>query len=273
MPESTLTLTVDDLNAEIGHYLGYGRGAVFNETAWNQYQLNNLKALLKTGLSNVYTPPRLSEREVPHNWSFLRPFGQFTLLPQQNTIDLPGTFAGFESPLYITTPTAANRNWLLQIANEGMVAQLTAQQPSTVGAPRIACEKVLPDTSRTGSTRSVIFVWPKSDSVYTLTASYKHLPSALTGSYPYPPGGAEHAELFKASCISAAEMQLDGIRGPRYQEFMDRLAASVYVDRKRKGQFIGFNADRSDNRTLPRMPGIWNRYFDNPAVTYNGAPL
>lgn len=273
MPESGLSLSIDDLKAEIGHYLGYGRGTPFSEAAWDTYQSNTIVAVLKSGLSNVYTPPPLSEREPPHSWSFLRPFASLTLLSGTTTVPLPDGFGGFEGPLYVTEPSTARNQFQLRVTHEGKVQQMHATQPTTTGAPRICCEKVLDGTTANGSTRSELYVWPTSDADYELQATWKHLPGMLTGSFPYPPGGAEHAELFKASCLAAAELQIDDAPGPRQMAFMQRLSASVHVDRKRKGHFIGYNGDRSDNRLRQqRMPG-WTRYYSNNDVTYNGDNL
>lgn len=274
MPESTLTLSIDDLKGEIGAFLGYGRGLPFGEPAWDTRQTNNITALLKSGLSNVYTPPPLSPNEPSHNWSFLRPFAELTLLSGQNTLDLPDGFGGFEGPLYISSPTTARSQWELRLANEGLVQRQYAVEPTTTGSPRIVCEKVLDGTTRTGSTRSQLYVWPIADTDYTFRGTWKHLPSVLTGSYPYPPGGAEHAELFKASCLAAAELQLDDEPGPRQAAFMQRLAASVMADRKRKGHFFGYNGDRPRGQRANRMPG-WSRFYDTGSgpVTYGGSPL
>ena len=271
MPESQLTLSIDDLRAEIGHYLGYGRGVPFGEGAWDIYQTNNIKALLKSCLSNVYTPPPLGPNEPPHSWSFLRPLASLTLLSGNNTVPLPDGFGGFEEPLHLKTPRSGRNNWELRITHVAKVEQMYATDPTTTGAPRLACEKVLDGTTRLNSTRSVLYVWPIADGDYELTGVWKHLPDMLSGSYPYPPGGAEHAELFKASAIAAAALQIDDDPEPRNAAFMQRLAASVHADRKRKGQYIGYNGDRSDSRNRhPRMPG-WARYFGNSDVTYNGS--
>lgn len=273
MPESTLSLSIDDLKGEIGHYLGYGRGTPFSEPAWTTAQTNNITALLKSCLSQVYTPPELNPGEGVHNWSFLRPFVNVTLPSDVDTVELPEDFGGFEGPIYVASPSVAIRRFAIPTVHEGTVQQAHAAQPDTVGAPRMICEKVLAGTSYSGSTRSSLYVWPTSDAEYTLVVQYKHLPGVLTGSFPYPPGGAEHAELFKASALAAAELQLDDSPGPRYAFFMQRLAASVLADRKRKGNWIGYNGDRSDARFGPRGMSDFNRCFDNPGVTYNGDSL
>lgn len=273
MPESDLTLSIDDLKGEIGAYMGYGRGLPFSEPAWDTRQTNNIVAILKSGLSQVYTPPPLSPGEPSHNWSFLRPIDEFVLASGTSEAILPGSFGGFESPIFVHNPAVAARRWPLKVSHIGIVDSLHASQPTTTGAPRYCCEKVLKGTTKNESTRSVLYVWPTADADYTLTAQWKHLPGTLTGSFPYPPGGAEHSELFKASVLAAAELQLDDQPGPRHAFFLERLAASVYADRKRKGTYLGYNGDRSDMRYAPRVPGSYNRYFDNPAVTYNGQPL
>lgn len=274
MPESTLSLTIDDLKGEIGAFLGYGRGTPYGETAWTTAQSNNITALLKSGLSNVYTPQPLSPNEPSHSWSFLRPFAELDLISGENTVNLPDGFGGFEGPLYVTAPSTARNQWELRVTHEGKVQRMYAIEPNTTGAPRIACEKVLPGTGRLQSTRSQLYVWPTADADYTLQGTWKHLPDVLTGSFPYPPGGSEHAELFKASCLAAAELQLDDEPGPRQAAFMMRLAASIMADRKRKGLFIGYNGDRPKFQRANRMPG-WSRFFDNGSgsVTFNGDPL
>lgn len=271
MAESTLSLSIDDLKAEIGHFLGYGRGTPAGESAWTTAQANNITAVLKSGLQQFYTPPALSEREAPHSWSFLRPFASITLTSGQYTIALPDDFGYFEGPVYITTPATAWRRVPLQITNEGLIQGKIAALPDTTGAPRMAALSPIAGTTLTTGTRYNLIVWPKPDAGYVLSYEYKHLPDMLTGLLPYPPGGSEHAATIKAAVLSAAEMELDDVQGVRYAQFMSRLTASIAVDRKKKGTNLGYNGD-------PRMRSVTGRRFDwrdfdNPPVTYNGSPL
>lgn len=267
----SLLLSVDDLKGEIGAFLGYGRGTALGEAAWTTAQTNNIRSVLKSGLSHVYTPPPLSPNEAPHNWSFLRPVASLVVPQGQSSCPLPETFAGFEGPLVLSDPTTYANRGVIRLTQTGFLDAEHARLPDATGCPRMAAEMVLPGTTALTSTRSVLKVWPTADQDYTLTAPYKHLPGVLDGSYPYPPGGGEHAELFKASCIAAAELQLDNEVGPRWQKFMVLLAASVAADRKRKGQIIGYNADRSDERRGAFGP---RRYWSEwPNWTYNGQPF
>ncbi len=272
MPESTLSLSVVDLKAEIGHFLGYGRGAeTFLEPAWTTAQSNNITAVLKSGLSQVYTPPPISEREASHNWSWLRPSSTLTILTGTSSTALPDDFGGFEGPIYLTGDNA-RRNWPIPLTNEGAVRGRLVAHPDTTGPPQIAAEAFIKGTSLTRGTRSNLIVWPTCDADYTIQLEYKYLPDALTGLMPYPPGGAEHAELFKASCLACAELQLDDAPGARRMHFMQMLTASVHADRKRKGTWIGYNGDNSDHAGRG-IAGRLDRRFWGDDVTYNGQPM
>lgn len=271
MSEFSHLLTVDDLKAEIGSHLGYGRGTPYQERAWTVPQTNDIKSCLRTGLANVYTPPPMKGEGV-YNWSWLRPYQEWTILQGKSETPLPVTFGGFEGNVYVLNPRAANLRWPLKVVQEGTVQQCYAEQPDTVGPPRALAERLKAGTTATGSTTSVIYVWPIPDADYTIAASWRHLPESLTGSYPYPAGGQEHSELFVASCRASAELKLDDQPGPWAAEFMTRLMASIGADRKRKGTHIGYNGDNSDNKHRGDVR-LYNRYYDNPPVTYNGAPL
>lgn len=270
MPESTLSLSITDLKAEIGHFLGYGRGAeVYGETAWTTPQTNNIVAALKSGLSQVYTPPPLNEREASHNWSWLRPFTTLNILANTSATNLPDDFGGFEGPIYLTGDNA-RRHWSIPVTNEGKVQHHLAAYPDTTGPPQMAAESFIKGTTLAEGSRSQLIVWPKSDANYTLKVEYKYLPDALTGLLPYPPGGSEHAELFKASCLACAELQFDDTLQARRMHFMTMLTASVHADRKRKGQKLGYNGDWSGGNGGWR--GLDRTSYGND-VTYNGQPL
>ncbi len=272
MPESSLSLSVTDLRAEIGHFLGYGRGAdTFGEPAWTVSQTNNITAVLKSGLSQVYTPPPISDREASHNWSWLRPFSTLTIGAGLSRTPLPADFGGFEGPIYLMGDSA-RRHWPIPVTNEGMVQGRLAANPDTTGSPQMAAESFIKGTSPGAGSRSDLIVWPVTDAAYTFQIEYKYLPDALTGLLPYPPGGAEHAELFKASCLACAELQLDDAPGARRMHFMQMLTASVHADRKRKGTWIGYNGDNSDNR-YSRHGGATDRNLWGSPITYNGNPL
>lgn len=271
MAESTLGIEVVELKAAIGQYLGYGRGATtYAESAWTTAQTNDILDQLKTGLNWFYVPSPIPPGMVPHSWSFLRPVASLTMVAGTATVDLPDDFGYFEGNIYITTPATAWRRVPLELTNEGVIQSRYAALPDTTGAPRLAALEVVKGTTATEGTRYRLHVWPTPDAAYVLHADYKYLPDMLSGTYPYPPGGAEHGETIRAACVAAAELYLDNEKGAMWQNFVERLAASIAIDNRKKGWKIGYNGDRSDHR-LP--PGRSWRDYDNPPVTYNGDPL
>jgi hypothetical protein len=271
--ESTLTLSLGDLNASVGAFLGYGRGntSPYAETAWSTLQSSDITECVKSGLSQIYTPPLLPGEKTAHNWSFLRPYAALTLTAAARAIDLPDGFGGFEGPVLVLTDTG--RYWPVPVVNDQILEARVAAQPDTTGAPVMCCERVaVTIATQTEATRSTLAVWPLPDQTYTLRASYYYHPDMLTSSLPYPPGASAHSELFKASCIAAAELLRDDERGVRWAYFMDRLQASVYVDRKRKGQKLGYNGDGSDCHADPLTNRQLNRFgsWGNP-ISVNGS--
>ena len=105
----------------------------------------------------------------------------------------------------------------------------------------------------------------------TNTLSYRMLvlPSLLvdtTITHPY--GGAMHSETIIASCLAIAESQEDEKRGVKWQEFMDRLSASIQIDKKMiSAEHFGYNSDDSDGIHRSDRAGRHPQTF---VVTYNG---
>lgn len=271
MAESTLTLSIYDLNAAVGAFLGYGRGTqTYAETAWSTLQVSDIAEVVNSGLRQVYDPMILPGESTAHNWSFLRPFQTLTIRSGERAVRLPDGFGGLEGPVALTGDSVSGRN-RVNVVNDALFESRVASLPDTTGAPTMCCERVGASTGLARSTRSELAVWPLPDSDYTVRICFYYLPDALTVANPYPPGGATHAELFKASCIAAAELHKDDERGVRYAYFVDRLRASVFADRRRKGQKLGYNGDGSDCPTDPLMGRQWGRFYGTGnSITVNG---
>jgi hypothetical protein len=273
VPESTLSLTVHQLNSAVGDYLGYGRGSViFSETTWSTLQSSDISENVSSGLRQVFDPPILPGEASAHNWSFLRPYQTLTIRSGERATPLPDGFGGFEGPVLLVTD--GGRYWPVPVVNDHILEFRAASLPDTTGAPTMCCERVGVNGSLARSTRSSIAVWPLPDQDYSVRVSYYYHPDALTTANPYPPGGAAHAELFKASCIAAAELFKDDERGVRYAYFIDRLRASVHADRKRKGQKLGYNGDGSDCVLDPHATRQLNRFgsWGNPITVGGSVP-
>lgn len=254
--ESSLAAQFKDLKADVGFFLGLGRGADFGETAWSAKDENSIARCVKGGLRKFY--------HSGYDWSFLKPVAALTLASGANTLDLPQDYGGHEGRVSVATRN--NQDWHpLDFAGIGQVQDAEARFSNTTGWPQLLATEPMKDTSLYQGQRFRLHVWPTSDQAYTLKLQYYVLPDYLDGSKPYAYGGAEHAETLLEACLSVAETLLDDQATIHAAEFQRLLAISMDLDRRKKPQLLGYNADRSDSQHW----GRWDRR-DEPAVTFNG---
>jgi hypothetical protein len=83
----------------------------------------------------------------------------------------------------------------------------------------------------TGQRWEVVFD-PVPDAAYTFDYRYLARPNELSTTNLYPLGGPEHGETILASCLAIAEMRQNNTPGPMMQVFMERLAASIAMDKE-----------------------------------------
>lgn len=238
--ESSLSLKLSDLEAEVGLFLGYGRGEDFDDTPWSDHQAAAIASCVRSGLRQFYFPPPL--QGAVHEWSFLKPTATLTLASGDTTVDLPDDFGGLEGPLAVFAEDAT-RPWIVPVT--GLVRQVTGDGTET-GYPKYAEIEPLKGTGSQRSSRYRLAFWPTADEDYTIKLKYSILPEALTGDRPYAYGGAPHAETILESCLAIAEERLDDMQGVHKAKFAERLLASLHQDRKARPQALGYNADRSD---------------------------
>lgn len=170
----------------------------------------------------------------------------------QFVYDLPDDFGQLVGCL--TYEPNIHRAAILQVG-EGMIRELRQGSSGRSGYPaRCATRPKAVTASLTAGQRWEILFDPAPDAAYVLTYRYTVLASKLTSTNAYAYGGAAHAEAILASCLAVAEDRYDDIKnGPKYQEFVERLAASIAFDTRSRPQHLGYNADHSDGEEyLPR---------------------
>lgn len=256
MPESTLALAYNDLTSDVGSFLGFGRGLNGGDQEWDDFQSERIISIVKSGLRQFYFPPLLADERTSYDWSFLRPVTTLTFESGASTLTMPDDFGGIEGWITVSPTTLQRTPWPLRLGTESMVRQQYARLPTTSGPPQMAGLQPIRGTTSRRSSREQLYIWPLADQAYDLQFQYYLLPDALDGTLPYAYGGAAHAETLLESCLSIAEQRLDDAIGVHSMKFMDRLAASVSVDRKHKSQMAGgYNGDRSDqlNCDWPRQ--------------------
>ena len=264
MAESTLSLALADIQAKLGTYAGWGRGALFGETAWSAFQQALLDDATQSGLRRFYFPePQEGSRES-YCWSFLRPQATLSLAAGANTVQLPDDFGGFEGS--VSLMSTAGMMWgPVELFNPGQIDQKAAVFPTTTGRPRMAAVAWLKGTAGNAGQRAQLQVWPIADTNYLLRFQYYLLADYLNGSAPYALGGMAHAETVLESCLAVLEERLDDAQTVHREAFKARLAASVSVDRRSKAQTLGYNADRSDGQPWRRG----DNHVQN-GIAYNG---
>lgn len=245
--ESTLAVQLDDLQATVGTFLGYGRGSTFGDPAWSSQQAAVIDDLTRSGIRQVNVPPRLDGEGVSYDWSWLKPVARLNLAAAANTVPCPDDFGGLEGQLSLIQSTG-NGFWPIDQQGIGQVYQLQNQYPTTTGRPQVVCLESLKGTGPTQGQRFQLRFWPIADQSYDVNLQYYLLPDYVNGAQPYPYGGAAHAELYREAVLKAAEQYQDDAAGIHTQLFQERLAASIDFDRRQKAQTLGYNPDRSDMR-------------------------
>lgn len=268
--ESSLADTYWDVVGGVGNYLGWGSGTHFGDEAWNDDKTRRLKRIVKGGLRQFYNPPP-DQSGVSHQWSFLRPVATVTLVSGDETVLMPFDFKGLEGPVYVLDSAGSPT----MIPTSDKVRARYAMYPSETGRPQCVEIEPIKATEKERGQRFRLAVWPLADANYSLQFRYSIQGEMLSGEKPYAYGGVEHAETILASCLAYAELHEDDIfrGGPKQDYWRERLATSISMDRQKRPQTLGYNADYSDqlNRGLHRNPREFTTTF--APITYNGASI
>lgn len=260
--EPTLALTRDKIRAEVGLFLGWGRGAAFSETTWTSVQEAQVNSCVDSGLRRFYYTASMDGVPAGYEWSFLRPQVTFTLPSGEQFIEMPPDFGGLVDSL---TLAGSHSKSFKRIQVTNRVRERYAVLPTTTGQP---CEVEI--VWRKGTTalegqRARLWFWPLSDAAYTVNGQYYVHPDALDAAFPYALGGPAHVETILESCLAIAEERLDDIKGgPHGMAFAERMRASIALDRRHKAQTVGYNGDASDGHHLR------GRYHRDTSVTFDG---
>lgn len=244
--ESTLSIALVELKARVGSYMGWGRGAEYDDAAWDDQQEFDIDGIVASGLARVYWP-HSADGSPSYEWSFLSPTTTLTLESAASTIDLPDDYGGIKGEVVIRQSPSGSMGVSLRPTHDGHVDRAYAQGPDVTGWPLLLSIRTRKELSRRQSNRSEVYIYPTADQDYTLTLAYSILPEMLTTANPYPYGGAMMREVFLESCLAVAEQRLDDSSTIHSMEFDRRLMAAISNDRARKPQLSGYNGDRSSD--------------------------
>lgn len=267
MPESTLSLTFQELEAFVGEFLGFGNGANFGDTAWPTRSQAKITKAVKAGIRMFYYPAPLPGDAASYDWSFIRQTRNLAFATGDTFVQLPDDFGGLEGPIHLVD---SNRILCsIEQTNEQRLDGFYSNFPDRTGGPEFCAIRQNSTTSQANGQRAQLYIYPAADVDYTVQIFYYILPDALSTTFPYALGGATHAETIKTACLAAAELDQNYEKGVRYEQFIERMRASVSLDRRYKPQTFGYNADTGYNRG--NRYGRWPGEVQVP-ITWDGVP-
>jgi len=257
MPQSTLDLSLSQLKAEIGEFLGFGRGTDYGDVAWSTRQENQIDSCLDSGLRMFYFPAPLPGEQSSYDWSFMRPIRQIDVPASANEVDMPDDFGGLEGDVRIIID--GGQMVPIRQTNEQVILQKRASAPDVVGKPEWCAVSTGTQVRQGAGQRSRLLLYPMTDQIYTLEYQMYILPNSLQVTKNFAMGGPVHAETIKSAVKAAAELYMDNMPGPMMAAFLDRMRASISLDRRNKGQTFGYNGDPSNlNRRYRYRNGLYS---------------
>lgn len=281
MPESTLSLQLSDFAAEVGQYLGFSRTPQ-NWTGWDgthpyvpsvaDSQLGQIMSVIQSGYRSFLYPPLVEEGvNQVYEWSILTPEREISIVAGQTTFDLPEDFRDLVGELNFA-PTDSTS---LTVREYGIGQVDSAlQQYQSLTAKPVWCAIFPKYSDGTMGQRWSIRFAPTPDQNYVLTYTSTLLPQALSAQNPWPLGGSAHGETILESCLAVAETRLNDEQTTHRALFIERLKASISLDRGLRPAYLGPNRDNSDWQEYRYAgwgaPGYGNPYANGPPVTWNG---
>jgi hypothetical protein len=239
---STLALQKSDYEAEVGEFMGRGRGlGTANDPAWSSEDDTKIKFDVKSGLRRFYWPG--------HVWSFLKPFATLTLTSGESSVELPDDFGGVDqgARCLVIDPDGNGVMTLTFCGPQSVEAAIVGNTGST-GLPVMIAQRPQKEMANGKMQRSELIVFPEADQTYTLKFPYFITPNYLLDvTQPFAYGGVEHHETILECCLAVAELRRDNILGVHSAESQRLLQRSVEMDRLKQPKRLGMNLDYSDH--------------------------
>jgi len=254
----SLTIDFHNLRRRVGAELGFGR----SHSDWDDEQNAIVEDIIDEGVRQAYFPPPLMPpyTMVPieaHSWTFLRPTWLFNTVSGQRRYVLP---SDFERPIDAISHQDTDSGYLPLQQTSASRLRALENRTSNLTVPELFA--IEPNTSTGESPQEQILVLHSTpDSDYRLAMQYQAWARRLTEDQPFPLGGQTFGPVILASCLAVAEMQVVGQQGPKYADFISKLAGVVIRDQQRAAATLGSSGGNFDGvfgrGTLRRLGGIW----------------
>lgn len=231
--ESTLSLKRSDLQKLVADFAQLGLAVPTDAD-----DLARINAAVDSGLRQVYWPALVLGEGSAHEWSWMRPVRTFSTQDGFGDYQLPSDFGGIEGEL---TYAAQQAFHVIRVVGEEEIRKYRNGGQSS-GRPRFAAVRAL--NSGASGQRYELMLWPTPSGQFELTYRYNLNPDALSGANDFPLGGAALAETILQSCRAVADRMFNDTVGSEYQMFLERLKASVSLDRRMLApERLGFTHD------------------------------
>lgn len=268
MAESSLSVGLPELRAEVGFFLGYGRTA----GTWSAGQLAEIDTIVQSGVRRVYYPPAIHPglpayeniSTVGYEWSWLRPTTDLDIVAGVADYSFPDDFGRLVGAFHY--PPDAHRASVV-IVSVGKLLSMRAFN-NQKDAPRYAAVRYK-QSDGTGGQRQEVLFHPEPNAPWTLSYEYEAYSGALTDAAPYPLGGMQLAELYIESCLAVAESRVDDELGQHNRQFELLLVDAVARDRKRGARNFGQMGHVEPHGWRVRRGDTGSTY----PITYKGEPL
>jgi len=198
---------------------------------------NNVDSIIDSALRMVYFPnpsqltiadateaQKERLRRAPHQWSFLQRTAALAMVSSVAVYDMPADFANF-----IDDAITSRSGERIAIVSAGHIRQLLASPDVATGPPKYAAVEAKLHTGES-SQRYELIVYPVPAAGETISVRYGISPGGLSETRPYPFGGQEHAETFRACCALLVAQRLGQPTEQAEKMFQDRMTASILMD-------------------------------------------
>ena len=216
---------------EVGGFLGLG----FDRNTWTADQEGRINSIVQSGYQQFCFPPPLMRvnaqtsgdvsevrkdeiRKSPHVWSFMSPMSSLWVMADEDVYALPANMASMMGEF-----TAGDIR--VPIVPEVHLRALISHTPAS-GNPQYCA--VRPKSPRGWE----VLFYPKPSRQIELAYRYTISPDPLGDENSYPVCGNEHAETLLQSCLSIAEERDGKQTGASSQKYMERLNASIHIDKQ-----------------------------------------
>ena len=230
MAESTLSLGYSDLRQAVGHFLSFGTTIA----SWTATQIAIIDDIVQTGYRRVLYPLAMDAGTVGYEWSWLRPTETLATVVDEGDYDLPDDYGRIVGEFHFAPNE--HRASVKIIALAALLDMRSSSDRN--GCPIYAATRYKSSDGTTGQLQEVLF-YPEPELDRTLYYSYDAYTGKLTDVVAYPLGGMSMSEVYKESCLAAAESHIMDEIGVHTKLYQSLLIDAIARDRKRGAQNFG----------------------------------